>query len=294
MTSIQVVHASGKYDRNMFVPQDVIPLRKVGSVITHTETGRILSPQDLEACFGGPRWDYYRGPTIPEHECAIQWDIQVWEPVGPGSTYVLTNLVYIHDKAHGGKSVAPFRATVQRLRHKATGVLVWFVTAHMPLQNTPLRKVVHLAASKGVATLLANLEKSGPVVFMADMNSGWTLADQRDLMARTIMTPANLHSVWEKGVPKTNHTLIDNIMSNLPFVKGDLLPNTHSDHTPMYAEIKLPDPAPAPRPAPKPAPSGKFPGSPVAHPWLRRSARWKRQHPVLWHEILAWRAKNPR
>jgi hypothetical protein len=39
-------------------------------------------------------------------------------------------------------------------------------------------------------------------------------------------------------------------------------------------------------------------GSPVKHPWAKRSALWKRRHPVLWRKILrfqaAWRRKNRR
>jgi endonuclease/exonuclease/phosphatase family metal-dependent hydrolase len=246
-----IVESSGRFDRPLpSLAASVERLRGSHvqghpvSLIVGTETH--ARPDSFLK--GDPDWGFSHMPGF-EGETWVTWDLRVWAPDGHPRSHTLSTLTWVRSPEYGGKEAPPVRVQIVPLRPVAGGPKVFVLATHMPLSNTPLRRMIWAACARGlVRRIRKHLRKNHPgckIILAGDFNKNYRLTADREALDAGICKPLALRSVWSGHVPAHGGThgprsILDNIFTDLPVHTTEILPDDDSsDHGPFGAVVEV-------------------------------------------------------
>jgi hypothetical protein len=224
---IRAAHSSGKWDGpDDAFKAEVTRLRKNHSLVTRTEETKPI-PEEAT-------WRVWH----PEGaDCSIEWDAEVWKVVDLGQLQLTS--IRIHTEK--GFLKPPCSATLATLEHRESGLRVHWSTAHLDLENTPLRRQAAQQERIGLSNHWSRAMHRMPdihQVFQGDINLDQRSRADRELTGQLI--PHGMVNLWAGALPAEGGThgqaVLDVALSTLPGRVQLLADDSSSDHRPFEAD----------------------------------------------------------
>jgi len=240
-TLIKSFHHSGRWDRSMpLLAAAVREDRKRGATVgTRTEMTTQRHHDVLTARNDG--WEVYH--PLTEHgytNCSIEWDSREWEHLRDGVTPLTDIRIYTRKGYLLPPSVLPH----VRLRHRETGRVVDWSSAHMQLANTLDRRAAWREEAATIRARTKRLMNRGiAVVFQGDVNRNQRLRIYRAKVRVELMAP-DTHMLWATKMPNGGGThgrrsLLDLTVSSMAGWSYLLPDDASSDHRPYGSTMRL-------------------------------------------------------
>jgi hypothetical protein len=234
---VRHVHSSGRYDRPLVelgraldAYSDVVD----AELVTLTEQDG--TDRAREALYTAHGWAWFRAARRGAGECAILWSHADLYPIGEPRSIRLTALTY---KRVTGRPAAPVHAATAALRPRFLGPTVLVSVAHLPVRNTPLRRLVWRRAMRGWARVLrVELARypGAELLLAADFNVALDDVDGARLVEEFLAgLPGRLVVPARAGKAGTHgRRVIDGAWSSLPVARAHVVDDDESsDHRPF-------------------------------------------------------------
>lgn len=239
---LRAVHSSGRYDRPLpTLAAALDSYAHAGGIITLTEQDGRDSARERVYDASGLSW--VRMAPRGAGECAALWTAR-WRLSGAPIARQLTGRTY---RRVTGQLAAPVHALTVPLRDDVTDQLVLVSTAHLPVRNTALRRLVWSLAVKGwvahLDELVATRYPDAELLVRADWNRDLRQPAQRSTVnARLAPLDPQGRLVVPQGGGTHGKRVLDADWTTLPGASSTVLPDDpSSDHRPYLTTAPLPE-----------------------------------------------------